>query len=63
LHLTFAKKSNPSWAKTFDPEKFLDQKIAKQNKARKPKVVKVNPLQALAKAGVKIGTIWSWSRK
>lgn len=55
--MTFAKKSNPSWAKTFDPEKFLDQKIAKQNKKKQ------SPLQRLAKAGVKIGTIWSWSRK
>jgi len=32
LHLTFAKKSNPSFAKTFDPEKFIDQKIKKQEK-------------------------------
>jgi len=35
LHLTFAKKSDPRWAKTFDPEKFLDQKIAKQEKSKK----------------------------
>jgi len=30
LHLTFAKKSDPRYAKTFDPEKFIDQKLKKQ---------------------------------
>jgi len=31
-HLTFSKQSDPRYAKTFDPERFIDQKIAKQNK-------------------------------
>lgn len=35
LHLTFSKRTNPARAKTFDPEKFIDQKIAKQNKKAK----------------------------
>jgi len=45
LHLTFAKKSDPRWAKTFDPEKFIDQKIKKQNK--KPK--KTEPTESPVK--------------
>jgi len=32
LHLTFSKKSDPRYAKTFDPVKFIDQKIAKQER-------------------------------
>ena len=32
LHLTFSKKSDPRYAKTFDPVKFIDQKIAKNRK-------------------------------
>jgi murein DD-endopeptidase MepM/ murein hydrolase activator NlpD len=55
LHITIAKKSDPRWAKTFDIEKFIDQKIAKQEKES-------SPLQKLAKAGVKIGTIWTWAK-
>jgi len=35
LHLTFAKKTDPRYAKTFDPEKFIDQKIRKQRKREK----------------------------
>ena len=51
LHLTFAKKSDPRWAKTFDPEKFLDQKIRKQrNQKRKQKKYS------------RAGTIWTWAR-
>ena len=34
LHLTFAKKSDPRYAKTFDPEKFIDQKLKKQAKTK-----------------------------
>jgi len=34
LHITIAKKSDPRWAKTFDIEKFIDQKIAKQTKGK-----------------------------
>ena len=30
LHLTMSKKSDPRYAKTFDAEKFIDQKIAAQ---------------------------------
>jgi cell division protein FtsN len=35
LHLTIAKKSDPRYAKTFDAEKFIDQKLAaeKENDA------------------------------
>ncbi len=51
LHLTFSKKTDPRYAKTFDPEKFIDQKIKKQEKVKtlassqkpaktKPKVTK-----------------------
>lgn len=32
LHLTFSKQSDPRYAKTFDPEKFIDQKIRKQER-------------------------------
>jgi len=32
LHLTVSKKTDPRYAKTFDPEKFIDQKIKKQEK-------------------------------
>ena len=32
LHLTFSKKTDPRYAKTFDPEKFIDQKLKKQAK-------------------------------
>lgn len=31
LHLTFAKEKDPRYAKTFDPEKFIDQKEDMQN--------------------------------
>lgn len=46
LHLTFSKEPDPRYASTFDPEKFIDQKIAAQNKAAKkakrklPKILK-----------------------
>jgi len=42
LHITIAKKSDPRWAKTFDIEKFIDQKIAKQEKSKikLPKIIK-----------------------
>lgn len=37
LHLTFAKEKDPRYAKTFDPEKFIDQKIkAQENEPEKP---------------------------
>jgi len=70
LHLTMSKKSDPRWAKTFDPVKFIDKKIAKQNKGKddgirkqeKRRPQKINPLEALAKAGVRIGTIWTWGK-
>mgnify|MGYP003630271729 CR=1 FL=1 len=32
LHLTFSKRPDPRYAKTFDPVTFIDQKIAKQSK-------------------------------
>ena len=35
LHLTMSKKPDPRYAKTFDPEKFIDQKIRKQRKRTK----------------------------
>jgi len=34
LHATISKKSDPRWAKTFDIEKFIDQKIAKQERKK-----------------------------
>jgi len=34
LHITIAKKSDPRWAKTFDIEKFIDQKIKKQRRVK-----------------------------
>ena len=46
LHLTVSKKTDPRYAKTFDPEKFIDQKLKKQAKtkatesAQKPKQTK-----------------------
>ena len=39
-HLTFSKSSDPRYAKTFDPELFIDQKIAKQKKVAAKKVAK-----------------------
>jgi len=64
LHLTFAKKSNPAWAKTFDPEKFLDQKIAKQNR-KKPKPVKAKKFiePNLGKKFGRFWTLWTKSNK
>lgn len=50
LHLTFAKKSDPRYAKTFDPVKFIDQKIKKQN--RTPKI-------APGELGRKFGRFWT----
>lgn len=43
LHLTFAKRSNPATARTFNPEKFIDQKLAKQER-------KTNALRQTKKA-------------
>jgi len=34
LHLTVSKKTDPRYAKTFDPEKFIDQKLKKQAKTK-----------------------------
>lgn len=72
VHLTAHKTPDPRYAKTFDPEKFIDQKIAKYNKEEKKKqsfnkVEKKSPfltmLEKLVKNNVRIGTIWTWSRK
>lgn len=57
LHITASKKPDMRYAKSFNIEKFIDQKIKKQNKS------KANPMKNLARNGVKIGTIWSWSKK
>lgn len=35
LHLTMSKQTDPRYAKVFNPEKFIDQKIAKANKTKK----------------------------
>jgi len=59
LHITISKKSDPRYAKTFDIEKFIDQKIKKQEKAKQ---IKLTPLEKLSRAGVKIGTIWTWAK-
>jgi murein DD-endopeptidase MepM/ murein hydrolase activator NlpD len=40
-HLTFSKQSDPRYAKTFDGEKFIDQKIASQSKRAKKTAAKV----------------------
>lgn len=67
LHLTMSKKSDPRWAKTFDPEKFIDQKIAKQekiakrNKSAKQKHTKEVTTETFPKKTL-IGTIWTWSK-
>lgn len=53
VHMTISKKSDPRWAKTFDIEKFIDQKIAKQEK-RKPKPVSAIKLTQ----GSKYGRFW-----
>jgi murein DD-endopeptidase MepM/ murein hydrolase activator NlpD len=34
LHLTMSKKTDPRYAKMFDPEKFIDQKLKKQAKTK-----------------------------
>jgi len=42
LHLTMSKQSDPRYAKVFDPEKFIDQKIKKQERlAKKAKKTEV----------------------
>ena len=54
LHLTFAKKSDPRYAKTFDPVKFIDQKIRKQKKAAS---------QKSGELGRKYGRFWVFLNK
>jgi len=58
LHLTFSKKPDPRFAKTFDPEKFIDQKIRKQRKAKSKltKTVKHD-------LGAKMGRFWHLKKK
>jgi len=51
LHITIAKKSDPRWAKTFDIEKFIDQKIRKQHKKEQKR-----------KRLWRSGTIWTWAK-
>tara|TARA_R110001606_G_scaffold55581_2_gene135272 strand:+ start:54 stop:635 length:582 start_codon:yes stop_codon:yes gene_type:complete len=60
-HLTMSKKADPRYAKTFDPEKFIDQKIAKQSKVAKKETVKKvakKPKKAVA-GGNKAGRFWT----
>jgi len=57
LHLTFSKKPDPRYAKTFDPEKFIDQKIRKQKKQKKAKETKPT-------LGSQMGRFWTvWNRR
>lgn len=61
LHLTFAKKTDPRWAKTFDPEKFIDQKIAKQKKTKRQKAAAKKATPTL---GSTLGRFWVfWNRR
>ena len=67
LHLTMSKKSDPRYAKTFDPEKFIDQKIAKQEKIakRNKSAEQSKPEKVTTKTLPKetlIGTIWTWAK-
>lgn len=53
LHLVFSKKPDARFAKVFDPEKFIDQKIAKQNKQKRAPKVRVGDL------GKRLGRFWT----
>ena len=57
LHLTFSKRSDPRYAKVFDSVKFIDQKIAKQNKVAAKKT-KVAAKKTAIPGGNKRGRFW-----
>ena len=70
LHLTFSKQSDPRYAKVFDPEKFIEQKLAKQAKnpkkyeAPKPSPTKQKGPSQAGTLGQKMGRFWTlWSKK
>ena len=55
LHLTASKKPDPRYAKTFDAEKFINQKIRKQKrqeKAKKPHML-----------GARMGRFWHLKKR
>lgn len=59
LHLTFSKKPDARYAKTFDPYKFIEQKIAKAEKQATKKV----PDKKVGELGKKFGRFWTiWYR-
>lgn len=59
LHLTFSKQSDPRYAKVFDPEKFIDQKIAKQERqANALQRKRQKETKEVGKLGRKYGRFW-----
>jgi len=73
LHLTFSKKGDPRYAKTFNPEKFIDQKIKKQEKSKSKFMKKGKANERLLNEkgrpqevtlGSKLGRFWTiWAKK
>jgi len=67
-HLVLGKsKRSAVWGKTWDAYKYIQKQIEKNEKAKskltkKPKPIKLTPLEKLMRAGVKIGTIWTWAK-
>jgi len=55
LHLTVSKKPDPRYAKTFDAEKFINQKIKKQKRQEK-----VKPQLNL---GARMGRFWHLKKR
>lgn len=64
VHMTIAKRSDPRWAKTFDIEKFIDQKIEKQKRknALSPKQ-KRRKKKITPNLGEKFGRFWTIWKK
>jgi hypothetical protein len=76
LHMTMSKKPDPRFAKTFDPEKFLDQKEAHAiRQAKKAKEVTPEPAPApevapepqkpkpiLHTLGIRMGRFWHFKK-
>lgn len=59
LHLTFSKQSDPRYAKVFDPEKFIDQKIRKQERQANVQAKKeIKKKKVKPTLGSKYGRFW-----
>src|SRR6056297_747027 len=70
LHITISKKLDMRFSKPFDIEKFIDQKIAKQEKEKtklpkivKTKTMKVKPEVKHGSLGQRFGRFWHLWKK